>query len=206
MKRKLQIFSIENKKDAQIEQDKLMTPQQRWERMLELIEFSIAFSPNKQLKIITQPDRFMTLKRKQAGIKEVAEFLTYLADTAAVNVHGYTRATGDLDIWYNPLKENFDKLIKAIEAFGFETEPLKEVTDLTKGFIRLPVDPIFIELLTMIDGKLNFSESFQRAYSFNFHEVNVFVIGYDDLIQNKIMSRRAKDLEDIAQLEKRRSN
>lgn len=33
----------------------------------------------------------------------------------------------------------------------------------------------------------------------------LYLIGYDDLIQNKIMSRRAKDLEDIAQLERRKN-
>ena len=146
--------------------------------------------------------------------KEAAKFLALLNQYkveyliiggAAVNVHGYTRATGDLDIWYNPVKENFDKLIEAIEAFGFETDSLKEITDLTKSFIRLPMDVIYVELLSMIDGKLDFSESFKKAYIFSFHTVDVYVIGYDDLIQNKIMSRRAKDLEDIAQLEKRKS-
>ena len=68
MKKQIQIIPIENKKDAQIEEDIRMTPLQRWIRMWELIELSIALTPHKQLKVVDQPDRFITLKRKHAGI------------------------------------------------------------------------------------------------------------------------------------------
>ena len=61
--KKIQIIPLENKKDAQIEQDIRMTHAQRWERMWQLIEFSIALSPNKSLKSFEQPDKFITLKR-----------------------------------------------------------------------------------------------------------------------------------------------
>jgi hypothetical protein len=54
---------FENKKDAQVEMDRKMTPAQRWTRMWELIAVSIAFSPNKTLKIFDKPDKFITLKR-----------------------------------------------------------------------------------------------------------------------------------------------
>ena len=57
--------------------------------------------------------------------KEAAEFLSLLNKNdvqyliiggVVVNIHGYTRATGDLDIWYNPTKDNFRKLITSIVA------------------------------------------------------------------------------------------
>ena len=57
----------------------------------------------------------------------------------------------------------------------------------------------------MIDGKLDFDTTYAKAYMFDLQGTPVPVIGYDELIQNKIMSRRAKDLEDIAQLERRRN-
>lgn len=124
----------------------------------------------------------------------------------AVNIHGFTRATGDLDIWYNPTKENFKKLLKAIRDFGFDTMELeKPINYETKGFIRIPLDHFYVELLSSIDGKMKFEEVYNRAFSFKINATIVKVIGYDELIQNKIMSRRAKDLEDIAQLEKRKS-
>lgn len=56
-----------------------------------------------------------------------------------------------------------------------------------------------------IDGKLDFDTTYFKAYKFDLQGTIVPVIGYDELIQNKIMSRRAKDLEDIAQMEQRRN-
>ena len=124
----------------------------------------------------------------------------------AVNIHGYSRATGDLDIWYNPIIKNFERLLKTISAFGYDTSELeKSANPATKGFIRIPLSQFYLELLSNIDGKMQFDEVYKRSYSFTINSTVVKVIGYDELIQNKIMSRRAKDLEDIAQLEKRKS-
>ena len=124
----------------------------------------------------------------------------------AVNIHGYSRTTGDLDIWYNPIKGNFYKLLKTISDFGYDTTELEKSTyDAAKGFIRIPLSQFYLELLSVIDGKMKFEEVYKRAYNFTINSTIVKVIGYDDLIQNKIMTRRAKDLEDIAQLEKRKA-
>ena len=125
----------------------------------------------------------------------------------AVNIHGYTRATGDLDIWYNPTSQNFSKLLKTIQVYGFDTAEIEEVAfDPKKGFIRIPFDSFYIELLSIIDGKMPFEEAYEQAFDFHIKSTAVKVIGYDALIQNKLMSRRAKDLEDITQLERRKSN
>ncbi len=122
---------------------------------------------------------------------------------AAVNIHGYTLATGDLDVWYNPVKDNFLSLLKSINEFGFDTTDLAKITEYeTKGFIRLPLENFYLELLAIIDGKMKFDDVYQRSFDFNLEGVPVKVIGYDDLIQNKLMARRAKDLEDITQLER----
>ena len=124
----------------------------------------------------------------------------------AVNIHGYTRSTGDLDIWYNPTEKNYLNLLKAITEFGFETDEINNaVIDPLKAFIRIPLESFYVELLAIIDGRLNYLDVYARAYDFKIDDsLTVKVIGYDDLIQNKIMARRAKDLEDIAQLERRR--
>jgi predicted nucleotidyltransferase len=124
----------------------------------------------------------------------------------AVNVHGYTRATGDLDIWYNPTNENYSNLLKAIKEFGFDTNEIADaVNNPLKAFIRIPLESFYLELLAIIDGKMKYEEVYARTYDFKIDgDLTVKVIGYDDLIQNKIMSRRAKDLEDIAQLSRRR--
>ena len=124
----------------------------------------------------------------------------------AVNIHGYTRATGDLDIWYNPSEQNYRQLLLAIHDFGFDTSGLENASNIREtGFIRLPIDPFHVELMSLIDGKLNFEDAHAKSFDFQINQTKVKVIGYDELIQNKIMSRRAKDLEDIAQLEKRKA-
>lgn len=123
---------------------------------------------------------------------------------AAVNVHGFTRATGDLDIWYDPTPSNFKRLLSAIEAAGFDISALAQGVNPEKSFIRLPFDPFSVELLGLIDGKLDFHACASRALRLHLDDIIIPVLGYDDLIQNKVMSRRAKDLEDIAQLERRR--
>ena len=43
----------------------------------------------------------------------------------AVILHGYRRTTGDLDIWVNTTKENYQKLLTAYNEFGLP------VTDIT---------------------------------------------------------------------------
>jgi len=45
-----------------------------------------------------------------------ADFLVVGAQALAV--HGHPRATGDLDIWVKPTKENADRVWQAIEHFG----------------------------------------------------------------------------------------
>lgn len=149
-------------------------------------------------------------------LKEVKVFLELLNKSkvqymiiggVAVNVHGYTRATGDLDIWYNSTKVNYINLLKAINEFGYDTTEIENaINDPLKTFIRVPLESFYVELLAIIDGKSDYDKVYARTYDFNIDDnLIVKVIGYDDLIQNKIMSRRAKDLEDIAQLERRRN-
>jgi len=44
----------------------------------------------------------------------------------AVIIRGYSRSTGDIDIWVNKTEENFIKLQKAIKAFGLPEIPIKK--------------------------------------------------------------------------------
>ncbi len=122
---------------------------------------------------------------------------------AAVNIHGFSRATGDLDIWYNPTKENFLKVLDAIKDFGFDVSGVVKVQEYeTKGFIRLPLHKFYIELIAIIDGKINFDDAYKRSIINTIsNDLEIRVIGYDDLLETKAMTRRPKDLEDIKQLE-----
>ena len=44
----------------------------------------------------------------------------------AVILNGYVRSTGDLDLWVNKSKENYNKLIKVYSDFGAPIFPFEE--------------------------------------------------------------------------------
>jgi Domain of unknown function (DUF1814). len=125
----------------------------------------------------------------------------------AVNYHGFQRATGDIDIWYNPEGKNYERLLNTIREFGFETSEIEDQKYYqVKGLINLPLERFSIELLALIDGKFSFQEAFEKADTFKVIDHVANVMSYDYLIQNKITARRPKDIEDIRQLELRRGS
>lgn len=124
----------------------------------------------------------------------------------AVNFHGYQRATVDIDIWYNPTDQNLSRLLTAIQDFGFEVPAQLKTSSLVEAFIRLPLDEIKIELMSAIDGKFSFEDAYEKAIDTLIGNVPIKIIGYHHLIQNKIMSRRPKDILDIQELEKRKKS
>ena len=69
-----------------------------------------------------------------ALVKDFKEFLKSLNSNGveylliggyAVGIHGYIRATGDLDIWVRINPENAAKIDRALREFGFVTPALK---------------------------------------------------------------------------------
>jgi predicted nucleotidyltransferase len=125
----------------------------------------------------------------------------------AVNIHGFQRATGDLDIWYNPTTDNFNRLLACLKHLGYDISDFqKSNKTLAETIIRIPLEFFYIELLPFLDGKTTFATVYHRAGFVAVEGRHVRVISYDDLIVCKANVHRAKDLEDIAQLEKRRQN
>ena len=125
----------------------------------------------------------------------------------AVNFHGYSRATNDLDIWLKPNTENFVNFINTLKDLDYDTEELtNSVFNPKKTFVRLPFDNINIEFLTHIPGEIPFLEALKQSESIKIGETAFPVMGYDHLIQNKKATNRSKDLNDIVELEKRRPN
>jgi predicted nucleotidyltransferase len=115
----------------------------------------------------------------------------------AVNFHGYSRYTGDLDIWSDPRKENSDKLISAIEKFGFETDILKDKSLEKESPVKLSDGLLKIEILPEIKGGFTFEEAYLRSEEIDLKEVKIRLISYSDLIKNKETSMRMKDATDV---------
>jgi predicted nucleotidyltransferase len=121
----------------------------------------------------------------------------------SVIFHGFPRTTGDLDIFVEVSEENYLKLEKAFANFGLS------VFDMTKNNFLFNKEmnvfsfgraPVSIEILKEISG-LTFEEVYHNAIDTEIEEIPLKVIHLKDLIKNKKMSGRAKDLNDIENLD-----
>jgi len=128
-----------------------------------------------------------------------AEFLVVGAHALAA--HGYPRATGDLDIWVRPSKENAARVWQAVEKYGAPRRSMAPEDFHTPNTVfQIGVAPGRIDLMTSIDG-VEFEAAWQNRCPQIVDGHSFFVIGRNDLLQYKRSSGRPKDLADVAWLE-----
>ena len=123
----------------------------------------------------------------------------------AVNIYGYGRNTGDIDIFIEDSIENRENLRNALKQLGIgDFENLKTMqfipgwTDITLNFnLRLDV-------MTSVKGLENksFKELLDKAYIVEINDIPVYFIDYENLIIAKKATNRPKDILDIEELEK----
>ena len=119
----------------------------------------------------------------------------------AVNLHGYVRATIDLDIWILADLENARKVYTALGEFGAPLAGVSPDDFATDGTIfQIGVAPCRIDVINKIDG-VKYAEASPRAIEKTIEGVPVRVISREDLIANKRASGRTKDLADAEILE-----
>jgi hypothetical protein len=72
----------------------------------------------------------------------------------AVIIRGYSRSTGDIDIWVNKTKENFNRLQKTILEFGIPEAAIKEHDFFSDEFdvFSFGKPPYAIEIMTAVKG------------------------------------------------------
>lgn len=140
------------------------------------------------------------------------EMLQYLSDedvkfllvgAYALAVHGYPRATKDIDffVWANP--ENAANLLRALDRFGAPIKELSTADFAAEGSVfQIGVGPRRIDILTQIDG-VSFPEAYARRLTVKLEGIDVPVISRDDLIANKRATGRTQDLADVERLSPR---
>ncbi len=119
----------------------------------------------------------------------------------AVNYYGYSRMTVDMDLWIDRTDENFRKIIKAVDAAGYDIKDLEkiEIKDLLP--VDIPVEGIRIELLPELSGLPDFDAACRNASWLDIDGIRIPVLSKEDLIQSKKGSFRRKDQDDIEYLE-----
>jgi hypothetical protein len=128
-----------------------------------------------------------------------------LVGAYALAVHGYPRATKDIDFFVWADSENAAKLLRALARFGTPIKDLSVADFASEGSVfQIGVGPRRIEILTRIDG-VTFPEAYARRLTVSLECIDVPVISREDLIANKRASGRTQDLADIERLMRLRS-
>ena len=125
----------------------------------------------------------------------------------ALAAHGAPRATGDLDVFVRPTKENAERTFRALLRFG---APLQAHGVTPEDFAepgtvyQIGLPPFRIDILTLISG-VSYDEATQDAVDGHLGAEVVRYIGLEAMIRNKRSAGRTKDLADAEALEEIRA-
>jgi predicted nucleotidyltransferase len=125
-----------------------------------------------------------------------------LVGAYALAVHGYPRATMDIDLWIMPSLENAEAVIRAIKRFGAPLHGLS-VADLQHDdtVFQIGVAPRRIDLITGATG-LRYDAAAEKAIHKQIDEIEIKVLSIQDLIINKEATGRLKDQADAEELKR----
>jgi len=136
-----------------------------------------------------------------ALIAEGAEFL--IVGAYALAVHGFPRATGDIDIWIRPTEENARRVWQALLNFGAPLSSMTLEDFHTPDIVfRMGRAPSQVDILMSVSG-LTFDEAWPNRVVQEVEGVKVCVISPADQIRNKRSTDRPKDKLDADWLEGR---
>jgi len=128
--------------------------------------------------------------------KNVAEYC--IVGAYAVGHHAEPRNTKDIDFLVRDTKENAEKILKAINDFGFGSLNIT-IDDLTTKdtIIQLGYAPNRIDIITSIAG-VEFDEVWKTKVNGKFGITKAYFIGLNELIKSKEASKEQRERkEDI---------
>jgi hypothetical protein len=119
----------------------------------------------------------------------------------ALAFHGAPRFTGDLDIFVKPEASNANRIMTALEAFGFGSIGLT-ASDFERPdqIVQLGVPPVRIDLITSISG-VSWEEAWAGRVTGRYGDTPVQYIGREQFVANKRATGRTKDVADIEVLD-----
>lgn len=124
----------------------------------------------------------------------------------AVNYYGFSRTTGDVDLWLDDTKENRLNLAAALTEYGITGADVLLEHPLIAGFSEILLDNgIYLDLMNALQffGKDQFESCYQKSEKFiTDNNTEVRIIHLNDLLEEKKKSSRPKDREDAAELER----
>ncbi len=118
----------------------------------------------------------------------------------ALAFYGVPRYTGDLDILIRPDSKNAERVLKALQDFGFGSLNLA-VEDFVGSdkVVQLGIAPVRIDILMSLSG-VSWEEIFPNRLAGTYADLSVYYIGKAEFIRNKRATGRKKDLADLEAL------
>lgn len=123
----------------------------------------------------------------------------------AVNIYGYGRNTGDIDIFIEDTIVNRENLRNAIKQMGLGDFESINTMQFIPGWTDFTLNFNFrLDIMTSVKGLENqsFTAILEKANVIDINGIPVFFIDYKNLIIAKKAANRPKDLLDIEELEK----
>ncbi|OIP55578.1 MAG: hypothetical protein AUK34_12765 [Ignavibacteria bacterium CG2_30_36_16] len=123
----------------------------------------------------------------------------------AFPAYGYSRSTYDIDVFFNPTKENVKRLAKALKDVGYgglEDLTTEDILNKKTLFRQYVLDT---DIHPFVAGT-EFKNVWRTKKEVEIEGVKVFVPSLEDLIRMKKTAGRNKDLADLEYLEEIKRN
>lgn len=133
------------------------------------------------------------------SLKEHKVYFVVIGATA-FPVHGYARATLDIDIFIKPTEINARRTLQALKKFGYDVTDIT-VEDLLNKKLLIRQYVVETDIHPFVKG-ISFDEAWKNRVRAEFGDTTVNFASLNDIIKMKRAAGRAKDLEDLKYLEK----
>ncbi len=122
----------------------------------------------------------------------------------AVIAYGYTRTTGDLDLWVDPSEQNKAALMDTLRNLGFDNDDLEHIDNMNfkeATVFSMGTVPQKIDFLTKV-SQVDFISAYSKVVFMTFDDLHLPFVHYNDLVLMKMTTGRTKDQADIEELQK----
>ncbi len=117
----------------------------------------------------------------------------------AFPIHGYARATLDIDVFIRPERKNAAQLLEALQEFGYDVSDIN-LEDLLTKKVLIRQYLVETDIHPFVSG-VTFDQVWKNRVSGSYGNEKVFFASLDDLITMKRAAGRPKDLEDLKVLQ-----
>jgi predicted nucleotidyltransferase len=113
----------------------------------------------------------------------------------AFPIHGYARATLDIDLFIRPEPRNAGRVLDALRDFGYDTVEIT-LEDLLTRKVLIRQYLVETDIHPFVTG-ITFNQVWENRIYGTFGKEKVYYASLDDLIIMKEAAGRPKDLEDL---------